>query len=290
MKVFRRKVGSTFKRMVLVDESLFKQMKAALTPALTPAQVLRKRLEDQALASLTAKGTDTKDKLAMYHTLRARLGQLGVADPPRTGPPDKHDEPDQNVDVHHGIEDKSPDGQEDALDEYGDDDDAPAFEDAAETLEAKPAPVASQPVLVTKVDEKPKPDVATSSIPSQYAAKYRALKKLLDRSHEFEVDDHGRVVISSETVPGSNFEKIMRSFFVRSNEGEHDNPGRREVLKKMAELHIPDSFVSVSSAKTLMHRGTPHSTPKKQGGKGHEAASAHYPPGHRPKLLYMYRV
>ena len=109
MKVYRRKVGSTFKRMVLVDEALFQQMKSALKPALTPAQVLRKRLEDQALSSLAGRGTDAKDKLAMYHTLKARLAQLGVADAP-----DKHDEPGgQDADVHHGVENKGPDEQED---------------------------------------------------------------------------------------------------------------------------------------------------------------------------------
>jgi predicted RNA-binding protein YlxR (DUF448 family) len=300
MKVFKRKVGTTFKRMVLIDETLFRQMRVAATPALTPAQALRKRLEQQALASLKARKIDTKDKLAIYHTIKARLGQLGAPEPAGTVAPVGHHEPvDQNVSLGHETDDEvTDDGQEGLLDE----DDAPDFEDAPETFQSKavlptavlPTAVASDAShsLLTKQESKPEMKVfglPDTDIPSQFTSKYLALKKLLDQSRQFQTDQLGRVVIGGKTIPDSNFQKIMRSFYVRSNEGEYENAGRREVLKKMAELKMSESMISVASAKAIMQRGTPASTPT-QSGKGYRSASIHHPPGHRPKLLYMYKV
>ena len=93
------------------------------------------------------------------------------------------------------------------------------------------------------------PDV---EVPGQYQNKNARLKIMLEDSQRFRVDNTGQVIVDGKTVVGSNYPKIVRSFFVKSGAGEEQNVGRTRMLVKMVDAGIDRDAISTGGAKSIM--------------------------------------
>ena len=71
MKVLKKKQGSTFKRLVLMDERVFEQLKQGTAP--TPTSAARAYIQDRMTGQLQSTALSDRDKLNMHREMRATL-------------------------------------------------------------------------------------------------------------------------------------------------------------------------------------------------------------------------
>ena len=312
MRVAKR-AGSTFKRLVLVDEAVFELLKKGA--AATPGESARTYIQDQTSGYLEKANAHDSDKLAIYDALRRQREQLDKAAaeiarksrkrktadvafltaPDSTIPHDVAPGSPHDVRIDIGESDTSSDDE---------------FEDAEgqnlpETSAGKsgmrqrttPAKLPDQSVASTeyaspflRTGPARLPDV---EVPGQYQNKNARLKIMLEDSQRFRVDNTEQVIIDGKTVVGSNYPKIVRSFFVKSGSGEEQNVGRTRMLVKMVDAGIDRDAISTSGAKSIMMKYQAAkdkvSPPKAKHGRDAKQAGNGRPPGRKPRLLYVYR-
>jgi hypothetical protein len=129
-----------------------------------------------------------------------------------------------------------------------------------------------------------------ANVPGQYETRLSALKTVLEASNTVSVDKQGRVYVDHNLLDDkSNYNKLMRSLFVQSTEGDN-LPGRVRFLQHLHKLGISEKQVSARTAKTLLHQ----LRLQQQLGEGRKRAPYKFvrvnpPPGKQPKVLRMYQ-
>ena len=283
MKILKRKQGSTFRRLVLLDESVFEQLKQGTVT--TPASAARAYIKDRMTGQLQSATLSDRDRVNMHREMRATLEQLDkpIAQPAQVP---EHTAEEVALPVQHGnpamLPGTSQDADEDDDSEYMD---AAAGEKTVANLSST-STVLPPPLAAPKAKKLP-----NVQVPAQYQRKYEAIDELLEQSGAVHVDHSGQLTLNNELIEGSDYSKIIKSFFVKSNEGERYTKGRSRLLCWLAAVGVPTSAVSVESAKDVMQRwldtqvrdGATSSKIPKQVGKG-------VPPGRRPKVLCMYKL
>ena len=308
-----RKSGSTFKRLVLVDEAVFEQLKKGV--AATPGEATRAYIQDQTTGYLEDANVHDSDKLAIYDAMKIQREQLDKAvaeNAARARERKAATATSSNVPAivgqptvvgtaaptspHVAIDMGESDSSDDEFEEATGDAPGPSRGNADATLRPTPTRAADRslvstvyPSPLTRTGPVPLPQV---DVPSQYQKKYERLKIMLEDVNRFRVDNAGQVVIDGKTASGSNYPQIMKSFFVTSASGEVQNIGRTRMLVKMVDSGIPRSAISAAGAKAVMKKyelAKDARTPKGKGKSAAEQAGSGKPPGKRPKLLYVYR-
>ena len=283
MKILKKKHGSTFKRLVLLDESVFEQLKQSVPS--TPASAARAYIKDQITGQLQSATLSDRDKLNMHRELRATLEQLDKPIVAESRVPQRIPE-DTPHPVPHVVMPTQPGTSQDG--DNGDDseyEDAPAGEKAIANVSST-STVLPPPLATEKAKKLPNVE-----LPVQYKRKYEVIDQLLEKSDAVHVDHAGQMTLNGELIEGSDYSKIIKSLFVKSNEGDHYTKGRSRLLCWLAAVGVPKDAVSVDTARDVMQRfldssaakTTTTTKPAKQGGKG-------FPPGRRPKVLCMYKL
>ena len=319
---FLRKSGSNFKRLVLVDEAVFEQLKKGA--AVTPSEAARAYIQDQTTGYMEKSSVHDSDKLAVYDAMKLQREQLdraaseiarnarkrkaaaagtsaaGLPTTPAAVPAGASaDTTSHSPHAEIGV------GETDASDEEFEDADGgngsqpgPSLGRATERLRVSPDKTTNQSMVSAVYHSQPlirrKGPVALPAVevPTQYENKCDRLKIMLEDTQRFRVDNAGRVVIDGATVSGSDYSKIIRSFFVTSTAGETENVGRTRMLVKMVDAGVQQDDISAPGAKLIMQRYGVRkqvASAKKKARKSPAEQSGNGPPGRKPKLLYVYR-
>lgn len=269
---------------MLLDESVFEQLKHGT--AADPASAARVYIKDQITGQLQSSSLSDRDKLSMHREMRAALEQLDRPVAPVVSAPERVAVDTTAQPVPHVVAPALPSTSQ--AEGTGDDsdsehEDAPAAEktiaNVSSTSTVLPPPLAPEKA-------KTLPNV---QLPAQYRAKYEVLDKLLEQSGAVQVDHAGQMTLNGELIAGSDYSKIVRSLFVKSNEGDRYTKGRSRLLCWLAAAGVPTSAVSVDSARDVMQHWL-DAAPGKTASRIPKQAGNGVPPGRRPKVLCMYKL
>lgn len=244
VRTIQRKRGATFQRLVLMREADYDDLRKDASAKDEPAD-RGKQLVETYLESDKYQDLPSSDRLAMYKRAVARDGAARQFDTSQT----------------------------------------PAAVVASDDEDANDQAESKKPSSTTRAQDEISSTLPDVSVPPQYTNLLNSVKAMLQSSGTVAVDGQGRVYVERNLIDAeSNFDKLVRSLFVQSNEGDV-LPGRAMFIKHLAKIGVLAKHVSAKSAKSALKQQG--GTKKRKLGKRRKALPP--PPGHRPKVLYLYR-
>jgi len=297
MTAFRRKLGSTFKRLVLLDEAIFEQLKRGVSlPSETNPQAYLKNMVN---AHVEKAGLDDTDKLAVQRAASVLQPQSSSTLGHPSGPPPELGE---TLTVSRCDTSATDDDAESQYEEamapialtattpkHGTLGHAASKRSTPKAGLFKPATfvphnVSSTSTVLPQAFIRTKPGaLPIVELPAQYKNKYAELHQQMESTGKFAVDHQGQISINGDVIVGSNYGVLIKSLFVQSKAGDLENIGRRRLAHALVDSGIPSTAVSVATVRSYMDLYRDKLKPP-QGGKGVP------PPGKRAKMLYLYKI
>ncbi len=138
------------------------------------------------------------------------------------------------------------------------------------------------------------PSASDFNIPYARQRKANELLSILNKNPQLIASDReNKLLLKGQVVPGSNYRDLFRELYLRSK--DHCLTGQNQFLSALHSLNIDSELISNSHCSKLYNSQASSSMSSSgnsqfaQSGHGRRRSSS-TPPGHRPKILHLYRL